>query len=123
MMTTKDYQEIVSSDIASPSSDPHHADYIRSFPLPSRFFCWNSDRDPLAGAGAPSGIDDSGIRTINIFFAFVGRVMTLVAIDPSRMIRYHCMVLNRHWSPDDLVPGSKVRGIVLATPEVDLNLS
>lgn len=108
MMFTKDYEEIVSSDVASSSNNPHHADYIRSFPLPSRFFSWRSDCSP--DAGMPAGFQEvhGRRRTVNILFAFVGRIMTLVAIDPSRLTRYHCMVLKRHWSQEDLAPGSKV---------------
>lgn len=65
---------------------------------------------------------DSG-RKVNIFAAWVGKHMTLILVDFARLVRMHCMVLDRDFVEADLEPESEVSSgchLLHCSDQVDL---
>lgn len=97
----------VSTCVPGPNDDPHKAECMRSFVIPPELYEKGSRED-----GEP--------RLINIFAALVCQDRVFVISDTDRIVRMHVTSLNRHWTADDLKPGSEVQSWSDRTTQADV---
>ena len=101
-----DYDEIIKCDAPGSDSTESTVELVRQFNLSSRFITPHSVGE--------DGDREKG-RALRMPMAFVTDDHAYVFTDHTREIRIFVISLSRHWTPEDLSPGSTVRNALTST--------